>query len=507
MKTTFRALVAVALLGGFYLLVALIVVGAVVLDIAVIQRGGDGLQAAVILTLAALALIRALIVVSIQQSGEPPGIEVTPDDEPVLWQTVNELAEQVQTAPPDEIRIVGDVNAAVSEDTKFLGLKATRRRMYIGMPLLTTMTVDEMRSILGHELGHYSGSHTRLGAPVYRGRTSLIATVQGLEKHPFVRRIFVGYAKFFFRVSQSVSRRQELEADQHSVTIAGRAAASSALRKVHGLAPAWDYFIENYARLIGPANARPADMFGGFHSLVSDPVRQREMAAMISEQGGHSPYDSHPSLPDRLANIERQPDQPITPDERPAIMLLRDPSTATQTATTWFLSEEALAMPAVSWEDIVARGMYVVSNRNPAADLAILGQRLLGAAQPTLDAAFEVMLRGQAEELRTALVQVEGWPDDPRLLDHLIARALEAALIEHGSAYWALSWSSSPRLLDTNGNEIKLDEFAASIVADPGSQIPAVRDWLARSGIGVDYVPSFALDPARPSAPVPETTT
>ncbi|NDL57306.1 M48 family metallopeptidase [Phytoactinopolyspora mesophila] len=498
MRTTLRALVAVALLGGFYLLVGLVVAAAVVIDVALIVRGdGQGLQAAIAITLVAFALIRALVVVSRQQMGEPPGIPVSPDDEPALWQTVDQLAEQVQTAPPDEIRIVGDVNAAVSEDTKFLGLKATRRRMYIGMPLLTTMTVDEMRSILGHELGHYSGSHTRLGAPVYRGRTSLVATVQGLDNHPLVRKIFVGYAKFFFRVSQSVSRRQELEADEHSVAIAGRAAASSALRKVHGLAPAWGYFIENYARLIGPANARPADMFGGFHSLVSDPVRQREMAAMISEEREHSPYDSHPSLPDRLANIERQPDRQIEPDERPAIVLLRDPSSATQKATEWFLSEEALAMPTASWEDIVARGMYVVSNRNPAADLALLGQRLTGAPHPYLDTAFEAMLRGQSEELRAALVNVEGWPDDARLLDHVIARALEAALIEHGSAYWALSWSSQPRLLDLNGQELKLDDFAAAIVADPASQVPAVRDWLTRSGIGSDYTPQYSLDPAR----------
>ncbi|MEV5503893.1 M48 family metalloprotease [Nonomuraea fuscirosea] len=30
--------------------------------------------------------------------------------------------------------------------------------------------MDELRAVLGHELGHYSGAHTRLGAPTGRSR-------------------------------------------------------------------------------------------------------------------------------------------------------------------------------------------------------------------------------------------------------------------------------------------------------------------------------------------------
>ncbi|WP_165368138.1 hypothetical protein, partial [Phytoactinopolyspora endophytica] len=77
-----------------------------------------------------------------------------------------------------------------------------------------------------------------------------------------------------------------------------------------------------------------------------------------------------------------------------------------------------------------------------------------------------------------------------------IIRALEAALIDRGSAGWTLSWSSSPKLLDVNGQEIKLDEFVASVVADPAGQVPILRDWLARSGVRDDYGPEVVMDPA-----------
>ncbi len=36
--------------------------------------------------------------------------------------------------------------------------------MYIGAPLLIGLSVDQMRSVLAHELGHYSGRHTALAA-------------------------------------------------------------------------------------------------------------------------------------------------------------------------------------------------------------------------------------------------------------------------------------------------------------------------------------------------------
>ncbi|NEE01809.1 M48 family metalloprotease [Phytoactinopolyspora halotolerans] len=495
MKVALRAATALGLLSGFYLLVGIIVVAAIVIDIGSISRGGQGLQAALVLTMVAIALIRALIVVSRRRSGGENGVPVGTGDEPELWRNVTELAERVQTRPPDEIRIIADVNAAVAEDTRYLGLKATKRRMYIGMPLLMTMTVSEMRSVLAHELGHYSGSHTRLGAPVYRGRISLIATVQGLEKHPLVQKIFVGYAKFYLRVSQAVSRRQELEADEHSVAVAGRAAAAGALRKVHGIAPAWGHFLESYLGLIGPAQSRPDDLFGGFHAMVTDPVRQREMAAVVAEEGERSPYDSHPALPERLAAIERAPEPDARPDDRPATTLLADPAAMARQVEESLLAPPALALPTASWEDLVARGMYVAANREAARDLATAGQRLVGSPQPRLDDAFEALARGHAPQLRAELVNA-GWNDGERLLDHVIARAVEAALIDHGSARWTLSWSSAPRLLDLAGQEIKLDEFIAAVVADPANQVPILRDWLARSGVHADYGPQLEMDPA-----------
>jgi Zn-dependent protease with chaperone function len=170
MTTTLRALLAITLLIGFYVLVGLVVAATVGVDVLAIRHPNAGaIKLAGLATIAAFALLRALLVMGRRRDDQEYGFAVRPVDEPVLWREVTGLAKWVGTAPPDEIRLVPDVNAGVSEDTRLLGLRAVRRHMYIGLPLLATLTVAEMRSVLGHELGHYSGSHTRLGAPTYRG--------------------------------------------------------------------------------------------------------------------------------------------------------------------------------------------------------------------------------------------------------------------------------------------------------------------------------------------------
>lgn len=489
MTTAFRAVLAFALLAGFYVLVGLVLAAAVFFDVLLFVRfEAAELKVAIVLTLAAGALVQALFVAGRRRSGEQPGVSVTREQEPVLWQTVEDLALRVRTAPPDELRLVAEVNAAVSEDTKMLGLRATRRRMYIGLPLLQQLTVDEMRAVLGHELGHYSGAHTRLGAPVYRGRVSLIATVEALSNHPFIQRLFALYAKLYLRASQAVSRRQELEADALAVAIGGRQATGEALRKIHATATAWDLYAGNYLALTGVAGARPTKIFGGFRALMDDPVRQAEVAQAGAEPERTSPYDSHPSLADRLAAIERLTEPMLVPDPRPALTLLRDPDMALQAVEHSLWTDEALALRAVSWEELVAEGTYAIRNAEALRDLATAGQKVLGATKPYLDAAFEAIARGQQAALEAEL-RALGWNPSETLLAGVLVRALEGVLITHGQARWHLSWSGPALLLFDDGEEVRLAEYAARVAAD-SSAVPGLREWLGNQGVPYDYVPA-----------------
>ncbi|MCA2176568.1 M48 family metallopeptidase [Nonomuraea glycinis] len=502
MTTALRALLAFALLAGFYVLVGAVVATAVVLDVLlIIDFHANLLRGAIVLTLAAAALLQALWMVSRRRGGEQPGVVVGREHEPVLWQTVEDLARRVRTAAPDEIRLVPEVNAAVGEDTRLLGLVATRRRMYIGLPLLQTLTVDEMRAVLGHELGHYSGAHTRMGAPVYRGRVSLIATVQNLGKHPFIQRIFALYAKLYLRISQAVSRKQELEADEFAVQIGGRQAMAQALRKIHYTATAWDLYTEAYLSMTGAGGYRPSTVFGGFHSMLNDTARQEELVRLGERPEETSPYDSHPSLADRLAAIELLPEPEHVPDPRSALTLLQDANVAAQAVEESMWTPQALmSLRPASWEELVAEGVYSVRNAHALRDLAVAGQRVMGASKPYLDAAFEAIARGAQGELEQRLRELGWGPATEPVLAKVLGQALEAVLIKHGQARWQLSWSGPARLVYDDGEEVALAEYAVQVATGPAA-VTGLREWLGDLGVRHDYVPAEA-EPAQQQAAV-----
>jgi Zn-dependent protease with chaperone function len=490
MITTFRAAVAVVLLAGFYVLVTAIAVGTGVFDYFAVRYGhAGGFKVAAFATIGAFAMLRGVFVVGRRQDAGQPGVAVTPRDEPELWRTVAELAARVRTRMPDEIRLVPEVNAAVSEDTRFLGLIPGRRHMYVGVPLMLTLDAGELRAVLCHELGHYGGAHTRLGGVTYRGRTALIRTIERLHGHAVIRAVFTAYATVYLRVSQAVSRRQELEADAAAVAVAGRRAMGEALRKVRASAAAWDFYLSTHCRLIGPAKARPADLFAGFYTLFHEPSMGGELAKVVNAPEQRSPYDSHPSLAERLAAIGRLPEPAVRPDPRPALTLLADPQRAALATQATMLSEEAMRLPVLDWPQIVERGMWAASNGEALQDVFRAVGEMTGMPQPSVDTVLRLLADGRSGDLGARLRRA-GWQgDDTReLVARVVARAFEGLLIKAGRARHVFSWSELAKLRDDSGAEIDLSGLVRAAVDDP-RQVNALYEGLVRLGITPDRRP------------------
>ncbi|WP_228688331.1 M48 family metallopeptidase [Amycolatopsis keratiniphila] len=383
---------------------------------------------------------------------------------PALWEMIDDLAALVKTRPPDEIVLIGEINAAVSEDARFLGLRPGRRTMLIGLPLLAAMSVSELRSVLAHELGHYSGGHTRLLALTYRGTQTLAFTVDRLDGGP-ARALLSAYSKLYLLVARSANRRQELQADEASVLAAGSRTAAAALRKVATLSPLWKDYAERYLSL-GAAARRTPPVLLGFRSYLNHPVQRdwmAEYAEDIIDGEELSKYDSHPPTKRRIAALVGVPDNPVKPDARPGWSLLGAPKIDVPEAELDVLIRDV--GPRADWDEVVKRaGRASVAEGARLLTAAGIESRL--APRGTIGEVVRVLRDGDADALAKPL-RAPSREEGLDLLTELFADTVTAAMIDNGVAAHRLNWGGGWELCLGDGEPFDVTELVGAAVRSP----------------------------------------
>ncbi|GAB7041105.1 MULTISPECIES: M48 family metallopeptidase [Catenuloplanes] len=485
MTTAFRALISIIMLAGFYLVALLLFVAGTALAVWVgSHSNGAGAAKFGLFVFGATvwAVGYGTWKAVREQSGDPNGIPLRRDQAPQLWATVDELAQAVGTRAPDEIFLVPDVNAAVSEKSRLMGLIGGRRTMLIGMPLLQTFTVAQLRSVLAHELGHFSGSHTRLAAVSYRGRMAMGRTIEHLGAGNLVGYVYRGYGRLFLLVDNAVSRRQELEADLASVRVAGRAAAAGALEEVRVLSAAFDFYLNRY---VGPgleAGAAPDDLFAGFRELLT--ARADEIAALRSSassvQEQQSRWDSHPPIGARVAAINAAPESPATPDDRPAAVLVPALDQAGLALQQHIFGGRNLTV--LPWQQFVGTGASRRLQENMDGLLRAL-TRALGVPVTDVGAVLDQIEAGRLPAMAAVVFPSASPEEAAKLFADPLDALFSLAAVRSGVAHWDHSWTGAPRLLAADGSELDLAPVA--LLAVDRETLGSARARLAELGIDV----------------------
>ncbi|MFE2531390.1 M48 family metallopeptidase [Streptomyces sp. NPDC059371] len=366
-----RALRAVLLLAGFFLMGIGLLAAMAVLDWLLVTQmltaRAARFEGAIIAVTVLLALVILRGMFTFLRAGRlgpvDHAVAVRPDNQPELWEEVRAAAEVAGERPPDELYLVDEVNAGVAEQSRLLGLLPGRRRMFLGLPLLAGLTVPRLRAVLAHEFGHYGHRDGRLGALTMRGRKAVFHTVEMFQAgstslHHAIGGLYVGYAHMFLRTSQSVARDQELAADRTAAEHAGRDAAAATLRAMPVISAAHDHYMKTYAGMGDPIGALPpvGEVYGGFRRLVA--ARPGDRLAVLSA-GTRPPrphrYDSHPPDSERIARIEELATDGRTDgaDGPAALTLLRDTELVFAALEARLLPEGAAQLPRMSWEELV----------------------------------------------------------------------------------------------------------------------------------------------------------
>jgi heat shock protein HtpX len=418
-----------------------------------------------------------------------PGPALEPARHPKLFAMIRGVASATKQEAPAEVYLVGDMNAWVAHRGGRMGVGA-RGIMGLGLPLLQTLSVSELRAVLAHEFGHYHGGDTKLGRFVYVTRAAIGRTLENLGRHGSILQLpFLWYGHLFLRVSHSVSRRQELAADQLAAEVVGARPLAEGLKKIHAAAPAFGYFWSNEVAPVLHAGFVPP-LAAGFQQFVAGEIGQKAMDAAREhslKEGEGDVLDTHPPLRERLQALEgcRPGD---TPGADPlAITLLADPQTLERAVITPLLqSADGQPLPPIQWSEVGERVYQPIWQKeavSAAAHCSPVTVEALGREASRLSETLGAKLLPEGEAAATEVRQLRG--------NWALGAALAAALSQAG---WTTDAPPGEPVL-LKGPAGTIDPFGAVQALVKGEM--SVDAWATECGrLGIAGIEMLGAGPA-----------
>jgi Zn-dependent protease with chaperone function len=484
-----RALLALGLMIGFYglaIAVAIVLVWLPYAEITYVHRVHPKLALG---CLAGAAIILWSIMPR-RDRFQVPGPRLLPANHPKLFAMIRGVASATKQAPPDEVYLVSDVNAWVGQRGGIAGAGG-HRVMGLGLPLLQTLTVSELRAVLAHEFGHYHGGDTRLGRFVYQTRAAIGRTLGNLGAHGSILQLpFLWYGRLFLRVSHAVSRRQELAADRLAAEVAGAHPLASGLKKIHAVAPAFGYYWSNEVVPVLRAGFVPP-LGAGFERFASGEIGRKALTAAREEstvEAGDA-FDTHPPLRERLRALDGLTPGAVPPDDPLAVMLLTDPQALEPALIAALTPPDAKRMAPIAWSEVGERVYQPRWQAEVAACSAHVGALTVGSLAGRAGALSETLGSGLLPDGAAAPSELRGLRGN-----FALGAALAVALSRAG---WATEAPPGEpvRLVGATGS---LDPFATVQALVKGEVAPEA--WAERCGrLGIADIEMLAAAP--PPAP------
>ncbi len=368
-----RALLAVVLMVGFYLLAICIAAGLLYIPYAeMVYANRLHPKIALVCVFAALAILWSVL--PRFDKFNAPGPQLIRADHPELFTELESVAKSVNQAMPAEVYLVPDVNAWVTQRGGLMGF-GSRRVMGLGLPLMRILTRSQFRAVLAHEFGHYHGGDTKLGPWIYKTRNAIGRTLASLGDGSWLQLPFLWYGKMFLRITHAVSRRQEFVADELAARAVGSQALVGGLRTIHGVAPAFNsYWFQECAPVLN-AGYRPP-FAEGFQRFVQAGQIAQAIDKQLDEElktGKVDPYDTHPPLNERIAAVEQLPRGDCASDDPPATTLLKDlPAVEKQLVDTLVKPEFAEKLKPIDWDNVSSHVYLPQWNALAHANIAAL---------------------------------------------------------------------------------------------------------------------------------------
>ena len=221
------------------------------------------------------------------------------------------MARKLETHPVDAIYVTPYTGIAVNEKGGILKKirQGGQRNLVLGMGGMSGLTQGQFAAVLAHEYGHFYNRDTAGGdlaqqvyATLNQMAIGLVRSGAGQIYNP-VWWFVIAYQRIFLRVTLGASRLQEILADRFAVMAYGRTNFIEGLKTLVKQALAFqlhaNFEVTRSFELNQPINniyrlPMQEKLQGELENQFVSTMKRRTM-----------PYDSHPSLMERIELIER----------------------------------------------------------------------------------------------------------------------------------------------------------------------------------------------------------
>jgi Zn-dependent protease with chaperone function len=309
------------------LLLVIAVAGAIIYGFLLIGR--IPIKLTILLVVGAVATIwsmgRSLF---LRVESRDPGRALTRDEAEALWQLTEDVARSLNTRPVDEIRLTPGTDLCVYERGTWrekMDNKA-KRILVLGAAVLNDFKLDDFRSVLAHEYGHFAHRDTAGGDVAFRVRNDMLKFYYAMLKAGQATWMNVAfhflrvYDFTFRRISHGATRLQEVLADRVAAQTYGPLAFEGGLRHVIRSSIDFDSRADREIKAALEAKRPIQNLYEA--SAEQSATNEEAFAKAINRPT--TPDDTHPAPHERFRRISSIPEPGHTRSERVVWDLFND---------------------------------------------------------------------------------------------------------------------------------------------------------------------------------------
>lgn len=224
----------------------------------------------------------------------PTGFKLKKENHEEFFKDVKEIANKIGVDEPYEILVTPTTEIAVTGIVK--------KRLVLGIATLNKLTKGELKSIVGHEFGHFYGEDTIIGYIIANIRLGLELIVRFIPTYLFAI-IFSIISYVFGLITLSYSRQVEYRADMVSARIFGGKNFSNALLNYVTYATLFD---QNSLQLVQEVSKQGKVFKNVYQFIASNTTEKMEIETKRSISSRKtSLLSTHPGTGDRIKKVEK----------------------------------------------------------------------------------------------------------------------------------------------------------------------------------------------------------